>query len=296
MAAYNYLSKMKKILVVLLILATAGGLFAQEEASVKVGVGGHAVFVPFQLVDPDATASQGLAGVGVTWGGQPSLGINIESTGSETAGFKGELKIDNGNSVTIGDFAYIWAKPVSQIKLSLGKFNEDVLRGKIGDGGDLNQFTLPSGGEDDIFKRFQPSVAGNNKAVGFLLGATPVEGLFIGAMVKDLAGAGVGGAGGLTGIVLNDAYDVYESIQVAAGYEIADVGLVRAQYVGGPAAISTSAIAAAFASPSFDPDDITVSANRFFQLAFAYTGMEGLPLTWVERITYRSKVLMKLLA
>jgi hypothetical protein len=76
---------------------------------------------------------------------------------------------------------------------------------------------LGTSGEDDIFTRFQ----GNGLGVEVAL--TPIEGLYIATAVN---------AGEFPNNT-KEAKDVYKKIQVGIGYEIADIGLARAQFVGG---------------------------------------------------------------
>ncbi|GHV72393.1 hypothetical protein AGMMS49928_29200 [Spirochaetia bacterium] len=264
---------MKKILVVLLILATAGGLFAQEEASIGFGGWGRGVFVPFQLLDTDAAASEGLAGGGVNWGGQPSIAMTVSGQGNEKIGFQIEFKGDN-RTPGIGDWAYVWVKPIEQIKLSVGRFNGDTLRGKFGDNA-FHNFTVPMKGEDNIFSRFQP---GNT---GLLLDVTPIEGFYFGALIQDLSGAGIGG-----GIVANDAYDVYKNIQIGAGYTIEGTGQIRAQYIGSSdgLGIYTAPTSSSFtnSTKSFssvlgsNASGYTFTNNQRIEAAFNFTGVEGL--------------------
>jgi hypothetical protein len=94
-------------------------------------------------------------------------------------------------------------------------------------------------GKDNIFARFYPNQ-------GLLLNITPMDGLYFGASMDTGDGT-----------VDVSAEDAYKAIQIGAGYVIPEIGHLRAQYLGegGTKAKADSA---------------------GMQVAFAYTGMEGL--------------------
>ena len=149
----------------------------------------------------------------------------------------------------------------------MGRFNEDILRGKIGDD-NWHSYTVDMQGKDAIFHWF-------NGDVGALIGLTPVEGLYIGLLVPKFAqfsltkpeldytsGASDGNSNGDS----NRALRVYERIQIGLGYEIQGIGLARAQFVGANGGIT-----------SFDFEKRTLSGDApRFEAAFAFTGVEGL--------------------
>ncbi|MCL2270338.1 MAG: hypothetical protein FWC24_03235, partial [Treponema sp.] len=151
--------------------------------------------------------------------------------------FVGFAIASNGEGGDLGSHevgAYIWAKPFGSdiLKLTVGKFIEDNLRGKIGnlDGG-FSNFVLATPEEDAIFQRF---ASGSDNSTylgasnGFMLSTAPIDGLFLGAMVnanlfKDWEGAGSG----------DFVQDAYRFMQIGAGYNIEGIGHIRAQWIGG---------------------------------------------------------------
>jgi hypothetical protein len=119
---------------------------------------------------------------------------------------------------------------------------------------------LGTSGEDDIFTRFQ----GNGLGVEVAL--TPIEGLYIAAAVN---------AGEFPNNTI-EAKDVYKKIQVGIGYEIADIGLARAQFKGGDGTVDFT-----------DVDDglPTADAPRA-EIAFNLTAVENLSVDLGAKIWF----------
>jgi hypothetical protein len=234
---------MKKLIAISVVFALiAGAAFAQTANGISVNGWGRGVFAPLVNVGaekadgkvlPDEEGndlkSSNYAGAGVTWGG-PQVRTDFRINGdAEFLGFQiqlGEGNRDNWgsnvNTVDIMDNAYIWAKPFSNdiLKLYVGKFDVDNLRGKLGTDTGFENFVLNPMDEDKIFNRFR---AGD----GFMLSSAPVDGLFIGLRVN---GALWNWGGPTSGTKLLDAY---RFLQFGLGYDIADIGHIRAQWVGG---------------------------------------------------------------
>jgi hypothetical protein len=177
--------------------------------------------------------------------------------------------------VTLGvdDFAEVWVKPADWVKIDVGKFVDDTLRGKVGDGSWMDGVTVLMKDGDSIFSRFKsPSMNPSPSPVGALVGFTFGD-LYIGAMVpalklfKGAPGAGTYETFAVEGFTATEddspetAGRVYQRIQAAVGYTIKDIGLVRAQFVG--------------ANPSVS--DSTIIAPKI-EVAFALTGISGLTL------------------
>jgi hypothetical protein len=238
---------MKKLFVVLLALAVIGVFaFAQDAPAAKLSVGGwgrmwfnavQSVNLPGYATGAFGTADgKAASDLGVTAGpGWANNGARVSvsfSGSSENMGFDWNPGVSNNQMTAVCDQAKIWAKISPMLTVQVGKIQGDVLRGKLDDFGDI----LPVGGKDNIFTRFNPST-------GILLDVRPIDGVYLGASID--AGAGT------------KATDAYKAIQIGAGYTIADIGLIRAQYIGkgGPKAYGTDAA---------------------IQAAFAYTGMAGL--------------------
>jgi hypothetical protein len=195
---------MKKALAILSAVALVA---TAATAEVKVGGWGRIGYTPAS----GSTASGSTINTysEPSWASGGRVGVNFNGS-SDNVGFS--LNIDsNGNTLGVGDQAKIWVKLSDMFKFEVGKVQGDVLRGKIGDFGLFGDYS--AGGEDDIFARFYPSQ-------GFLANITPVEGLYLGAAL-DTKGA-----------TASKTEDAFKKIQVGAGYTIANVGLIRAQYIG----------------------------------------------------------------
>lgn len=208
---------MKKALAILTALAVVGGAAFAE---VNVGGWGRIGYVPYESVDGADATSTMLPG----WGAGPGrVGVNFSGS-SDNVGFN--LNIDsNGGTLAVGDQAKIWVKVNSMFQFQVGRVQQDVLRGKIGNWG---AFGLESAGDEDaIFKRFNPDQ-------GIQIDVTPLDGVYIGAAIS--------GNGGLF-------EDNLKNIQIGAGYVITDIGHLRAQYFGSALedAANTSKMQVAFA-------------------------------------------------
>jgi hypothetical protein len=292
---------MKKLIALsILVSILASAVFAEEEKSpISITGSADAAVTPLQIIHGgDADDTYIGAGVGRPGDPQgPKVGLSAAADYEGILGAKVDLEFfynttrnSGGAEFGLGDFVEVWFKPTDWFKLDVGKFNEDILRGKVGDDNWAN-WTVGMKNKDAIFTRFQ------GKA-GFLAGFTPVEGLYIGILVPKFAQWFQDDAGNntdpfLTGARTNypgdkeRAYRVYERIQVGVGYEIQGTGLVRAQFVGAnPDLLEPTARPP---DPSDPPNTIypstwfntlenatfPFSAPRF-EAAFAYTGMEGL--------------------
>jgi hypothetical protein len=238
---------MKKLVSVLFALLLVGS-FAFAE--VNVGAWGRLLVAPAASLD----GGDNFAFAGPDWGGRQNVGFAVGAS-NDHVGFA--LDVDyNGGNIGFGDQAKSWIKVNEMFTVQMGMIQGDVLRGKVDDSGFLNAIkgiTLVEDdalttdvdesvvapmvqgttGKDDIFKRFYP-------ATGMLFDITPAEGIYIGAAIDTTQDAGI-----LT-------EDMFKKIQIGAGYVIADVGHIRAQYIG-------------------NVDD----AAKYLNVAFAYTAMEG---------------------
>jgi hypothetical protein len=162
-------------------------------------------------------------------------------------GYLADPNNSNGNSNNDNvDHTNLWVKPVDAVKLTLGRYVDDALRGKIGLD---DRFAHFAGGvrpgPDLIFKRFK-----SLGLKGALVTVTPIEGLFIGFQPTNPWGKAATAAGNV-----QDG----NGFQVGAGYTLPNIGLVRAQYIG---------LGAFNGNPSGDNAGI-------IEAAFAYTALKG---------------------
>jgi hypothetical protein len=272
---------MKKLIAlstVLVILAGAG--FAEVAVTGQVDV----VVMPLQVVVPDKGDALIGAGVGRNGSGDaPRARIGVTATNdTKQVGINFKLQFNPNAAAKLGidDFAEVWWQPISQLKIEAGKFVNDTLRGKIGDD-NWQRYTVGMKDPDHIFSRFKSNWSGT---VGFMLGITPIEPLYIGVSVPGLDQF-TAGFPDTTGFYykydgkstdgptynkekvtkVGNVAHTYEKIQVGLGYTIANIGLVRAQYVG---------------ASHINPEDQDLWKDplkvRRIEAAFAFTGMEGL--------------------
>jgi hypothetical protein len=274
---------MKEFIALFIVLAVLAALDFAQDAGITFSGWGRGIFAPIQLVDPDEGDAKVYAGVGKNWGPYPRAGFSVKGD-AEYVGFRADLFVlegglTAGGGVPVGDNAYIWAKPWNFLKVNVGKFKDDTLRGKISDTTFSGGITLGMHAEDDIFTRF----SGDGRGAEIAL-TPPIEGLYIAALVN---------AGDFLGSDTREAKYVYEKIQVGAGYEIANIGHARAQFVGGSGLL-----------PTLDEDTFedlakgvvpTADAPRV-EIAFALTAVENLLVDLGAKIWFpATKVLDRVL-
>lgn len=262
---------MKKALAILMGLALVA---CSAFAEVTIGAWGRGIFVPVYNTAPRSNNAQAFDTV--SWGGtNPRVGISIVGK-SDTAGFEIDPNWD-GNSAGLSDQTMAWVKPFSMVKFTIGRAYEDALRGNACYGS-WDWIRTSFTGEDSVFARMDTgytrgqgfTVPGSDSAAnnGFMMTLTPVEGLFIGANafnVKNEKSAF---------IVRNSQYQV--------GYAIKNIGLVRAQYIGGY---------------TYDNEK---RDNGQFNAAFKYTGTDNLYIDigywihtrYVDAHSYKSKAIL----
>lgn len=202
---------MKKALAILMILALVG---SAAFAEISFGAWGRGIFLPYiddGVNDPTADTKS-------TWGGAPRIGFTVNGV-SDNVGFQIDLNADGAldndsenNFLTYGDQQKIWVKPISMLKVELGRVYDDTLRGNACFG--VFDWYRPYGtwtGEDVIFDRI------SSGSYGLVVSATPAEGIYAAIALRDVNG----------GLQENE----FKNIQLAAGYTIAGIGQIRGQYI-----------------------------------------------------------------
>ena len=233
---------MKKLIAIAVVFAlVAGAAFAQTANGISVQAWGRGAFAPFQAAGPewkdgevtdvtywdkdktkgDKDKGEVYAGAGTSWGGTTRVDFRINGN-SDYVGFSINATAEN-SSLTGGDNGTnIWAKPLGSdiLKLTVGTFADETLRGKIGDFDDgFSSFVLNAGGaEDAIFTWFNVSGSPDNQ--GFLITSAPIDGLYLGLMIQGV-------------LYKTLAIDAWRYMQLGAGYNIANIGHARAQFIGG---------------------------------------------------------------
>jgi hypothetical protein len=173
------------------------------------------------------------------------------------------------DSVEIDGFSG-WFRPFDWFRITVGSFNIDTLRGKLGGFGWGDYLGVGVGGTDGFFTRFEGKDAVALEFIDPLtfLNIPVLEGLWAGAMVYDIIEANsvnnqsIGGG-------YSEAKYILENIQLAIGYELPkDIGHFRLQYIG---VHNTSNI-----KRITDNDNNDSNSGPRAQAAFTFTMIPGL--------------------
>ena len=244
---------MKKIVGTIAAIALAA---SSAFAGVNVGMGfNRGFFVPFAGADGEM-----YTGISTSWGEEPRIGVSF-SAASEQVGVVADVKFDGGN-VAVNDNAYIWVKPVEWFKMNIGQSFDDTLRGNACFGS--WDWLRPGNilGEDLIFTRVcnNPLNGAWAPLQGAILMLDPIEGLHISVGIPTGYGFGTStskadkdsygwvdgdsnpataptwGVTTAEGTVSSTSKGVFEDVwakaQIQAGYTIADVAQIKAQWIG----------------------------------------------------------------
>ncbi|BDC95055.1 hypothetical protein [Treponema saccharophilum] len=197
---------MKKVITVAALAAAVAGL---ASADISFGSWGRGLWITA------ANSGDGdiVTDVHQSWGGNAPRTALAVSGDSDNVGFKLDIH-GNGTDFGMGDNAYIWVKPIEQVKLYMGKLDVNALRSDVAYGlwnwdrlGCVNKRIECEGWTFPAF------VKGN----GVSIQATPVEGLTLVADIPlNLDG---------TAKKFSDTYG--RSAKYAAAYDIKDVGTFK---------------------------------------------------------------------
>lgn len=197
---------MKKVITVAALAAAVAGL---ASADISFGSWGRGLWITA------ANSGDGdiVTDVHQSWGGDAPRTALAVSGDSDNVGFKFDIH-SNASGIKQGDNAYIWVKPIEQVKLYMGNMDVNALRGDVAYGlwnwDRLGCVDKRIGGEGWTFPAFV-------KGSGVSIQATPVEGLTLVADIPlNLDG---------TGAKFSDTYG--RSAKYAAAYDIKDVGTFK---------------------------------------------------------------------
>jgi hypothetical protein len=216
---------MKKVLLIVALLTIS--LTSLTFAQATVGGWGRGIFVPVISADGDPTSVSA-----VSWGpGGTRVGFTISGS-SDNVGMQADVLVDNG-AVAIGDQQKIWVKPIEMLTITVGNAMDDTLRGNGGFvANNWLRYDFDMAGDDYVFTR----VGGKDGAdpANVIVAVTPVDGAFVylafgGHGGLDLQGWIWGGPPVLDQPVLTT---MFTTGQYGAGYDIAGIGVIRAQYIG----------------------------------------------------------------
>jgi len=300
---------MKKLIAILVVFAVITGVaFAQMAGGMFANAWGQGVFSPLMIQTAPINAGEKVkdvygkdlgartfVGMGPDWGWSSEFGGGITvGAWSEGIGFSIGLE-PTGNEI----YGNIWAKPFNGhdgLKITIGNYTDDTLRGKVSPGGRSGGFVLPGFdvGEDYIFSRL-----GNDTddgcytpigGSGFLFTSAPVDGLFLGWNVNVGTTFHPNPENGAN----RRANDAFRGSQVAIGYNIPNIGLVRAMYLGGWAGkldlenektqdkLTKALFAPDYENGTFGDTDEQTS----LQVAFNITAIEGINIDIGYRVFF----------
>jgi hypothetical protein len=282
---------MKKIAVLLVI----GCLLplAQAFAEITVGAAVDAALM-FQNID---YADRGdnwepvddplwVAGYGRNGGNRAKLSLSFAGDIDDKVGINAGLAFypwwrDNRqqdilvdiDSIEIGGFSG-WYRPFDWFRFTIGSFNIDTLRGKIGGFNWSDYLGLGAGGTDGFFTRFEGKDAVALEFIDPLASFSipALDGFWAGVMVYDIIEANSINNQSIPGGYTEAKY-IFENIQVGIGYELPkindrSIGHFRLQYIG---VHNTSNI-----KRVTDNDNNDSNSGPRAQAAFAFTLIPGL--------------------
>lgn len=154
-----------------------------------------------------------------SWGnGARTARLNVNAVSEDgNAGFAMGIYNDASMSLAAGDEAQMWVKPVEQVKVSVGKYDNNTLRGDLCYGSwNWMRCLQNTTGEGFI-------MSGNGET-GLMVEVTPIDALYIQAMLP-IAPNGSGDAVQL-------AEDAYKEARGGFAYTIDGIGKLKAQYIG----------------------------------------------------------------
>lgn len=201
---------MKKVITVAALAAVAG----LASADISFGSWGRGLWITA------ANSGDGdiVTDVHQSWGGDAPRTALAVSGDSDNVGFKLDIH-SNASGIKQGDNAYIWVKPIDQVKLYMGNMDVNALRGDVAYGlwnwDRLGCVDKRIGGEGWTFPAFV-------KGSGVSIQATPVEGL---TLVADIPLRLTGPSDDGTSVKFSDTYG--RSAKYAAAYDIKDVGTFK---------------------------------------------------------------------
>ena len=215
---------MKKTLIA---VAAAAALTTSAFAEITFGGWGRAIWAPVASMGGDA-----ITFTSTSWGGDGRIGFGMDFT-SENVDMHADFKLEEGNAA-INDQLKVVVRPIENLSISIGKLQDDTLRGDCCYGswnwlrpnwlGGMLEKSYKAEDEGLTFSR-------TIDLKGVAVKATPVEGLVI------LAGIPVAVNGYGDKNIGNDgdarlAETAYKAAKVGFGYTIDGIGQIKAQFLG----------------------------------------------------------------
>ena len=198
---------MKKTLIA---VAAAAALTTSAFAEITFGAWLRVVAAPVAS-DGDETVTA----MGNSWGyGARVARLNVNAVAEDgRAGFDMGIYNDLNDGLSTGDQWSIWTKPVEQVKLSFGKYDNNTLRGDLCYGS-WNWLRPTS----SWYVEDEGLLMSGNGGKGALIEATPVEGLYIQALIP-------------IDTTKQKAEDVYKNARGGFAYSIDGIGKIKGQVI-----------------------------------------------------------------
>ena len=198
---------MKKTLIA---VAAAAALTTSAFAEVTFGAWLRVLAAPVAS-DGDETVTA----MGNSWGyGARVARLNVNAVAEDgRAGFDMGIYNDLNDGLSTGDQWSIWTKPVEQVKLSFGKYDNNTLRGDLCYGS-WNWLRPTS----SWYVEDEGLLMSGNGGKGALIEATPIEGLYIQALIP-------------IDTTKQKAEDVYKNARGGFAYNIDGIGKIKGQVI-----------------------------------------------------------------
>ena len=198
---------MKKTLIA---VAAAAALTTSAFAEITFGAWLRVVAAPVAS-DGDETVTA----MGNSWGyGARVARLNVNAVAEDgRAGFDMGIYNDLNDGLSTGDQWSIWTKPVEQVKLSFGKYDNNTLRGDLCYGS-WNWLRPTS----SWYVEDEGLLMSGNGGKGALIEATPIEGLYIQALIP-------------IDTTKQKAEDVYKNARGGFAYSIDGIGKIKGQVI-----------------------------------------------------------------
>lgn len=208
---------MKKLIAVSAVAALAATALSAE---ITFGIWGRALWnVAANGYDSKDDSDQIVTDIHQSWGGNaPRIGLTVAAD-TENYGFNFQI-FNNGTDQGQGDNAYVYCKPIEQVKIFVGKMDVNLLQGDACFGlWDWDRLGCVAG-EKLIFKDYLDA-----DGFGTTIVATPVAGLTLGAALPlecgHESGVSKDGKHTLPGVLAH--YAAY-----VGAYDIEGVGTIKA--------------------------------------------------------------------
>ena len=170
-----------------------------------------------------------LGGLTQSWGGPARtavLGVNGVSEDG-MAGFTFEIRNQAGEGINMGDRTVTWLKPIEQLKLSVGKFDDGDNGFREGTGFGAWNWVRPSA-TTGLFFNGDDSIMDAIGGSGFMAEIFPIEGFKVMVNVPFLRSFD---DNKLTKANAK-AYDIYKKTQIGAAYTIDGTGTLKVLWTG----------------------------------------------------------------